>query len=209
MLERSAKLSNELGGGSLTALPIIETLDGEVSAYIPTNVISITDGQIYLEPSLFLAGIRPAINVGISVSRVGGNAQTKAMKKIAGSLRLDLAAFRELEAFAALGTELDKATQRQLDRGYVMVELLKQSQFGPLHFADQVISIYAGAKGYFDDVPRAKVSGAEKELLTFMREQKTEVRNKLIETGELSADVENGLKAALEEFKKQYTAGKK
>jgi len=209
LLERSAKLSNELGGGSLTALPIIETLDGEVSAYIPTNVISITDGQIYLEPSLFLAGIRPAINVGISVSRVGGNAQTKAMKKIAGSLRLDLAAFRELEAFASLGTELDKATQRQLDRGYVMVELLKQAQFGPLHFADQVISIYAGTKGYFDDVPRANVAAAEKDLLTFMREQKSEVRNKLIETGELSAEVENGLKAALEEFKKQYTAGKK
>jgi len=209
LLERSAKLSNELGGGSLTALPIIETLDGEVSAYIPTNVISITDGQIYLEPSLFLAGIRPAINVGISVSRVGGNAQTKAMKKIAGSLRLDLAAFRELEAFASLGTELDKATQRQLDRGYVMVELLKQAQFGPLHFADQVISIYAGTKGYFDDVPRANVAAAEKDLLTFMREQKSEVRNKLIETGELSADVENGLKAALEEFKKQYAAGKK
>ena len=209
LLERSAKLSNELGGGSLTALPIIETLDGEVSAYIPTNVISITDGQIYLEPSLFLAGIRPAINVGISVSRVGGNAQTKAMKKIAGSLRLDLAAFRELEAFAQLGTELDKATQKQLDRGYVMVELLKQPQFGPLHFADQVISIYAGTKGYFDDVPRAKVANAEKELLTFMREQKSEVRNKLIETGELSGDTENALKAALEEFKKQYDAGKK
>ena len=209
LLERSAKLSNELGGGSLTALPIIETLDGEVSAYIPTNVISITDGQIYLEPSLFLAGIRPAINVGISVSRVGGNAQTKAMKKIAGSLRLDLAAFRELEAFAQLGTELDKATQKQLDRGYVMVELLKQPQFGPLHFADQVISIYAGTKGYFDDVPRAKVAGAEKELLTFMREQKSEVRNKLIETGELAPDTENALKAALEEFKKQYAAGKK
>ncbi len=209
LLERSAKLSNELGGGSLTALPIIETLDGEVSAYIPTNVISITDGQIYLEPSLFLAGIRPAINVGISVSRVGGNAQTKAMKKIAGSLRLDLAAFRELEAFAALGTELDKATQRQLDRGYVMVELLKQPQFGPLHFADQVISIYAGTKGYFDDVPRAQVANAERELLTFMREQKSEVRNKLIETGELATDTENALKAALEEFKKQYAAGKK
>ena len=209
LLERSAKLSNELGGGSLTALPIIETLDGEVSAYIPTNVISITDGQIYLEPSLFLAGIRPAINVGISVSRVGGNAQTKAMKKIAGSLRLDLAAFRELEAFAQLGTELDKATQKQLDRGYVMVELLKQPQFGPLHFADQVISIYAGTKGYFDDVPRAKVANAEKELLTFMREQKSEVRNKLIETDELATDTENALKAALEEFKKQYAAGKK
>ena len=209
LLERSAKLSNELGGGSLTALPIIETLDGEVSAYIPTNVISITDGQIYLEPSLFLAGIRPAINVGISVSRVGGNAQTKAMKKIAGSLRLDLAAFRELEAFAQLGTELDKATQRQLDRGYAMVELLKQAQFGPLHFADQVISIYAGTKGYFDEVPRAQVAAAEKDLLAFMKEQKAEVRDKIISTGELATDTENALKAALEEFKTKYLAGKK
>ena len=148
LLERAVKLSDELGGGSMTALPIIETLEGEVSAYIPTNVISITDGQIYLEPDLFWKGIRPAINVGISVSRVGGNAQTKAMKKIAGSLRLDLAAFRELEAFAQLGTELDAATQQQLDRGYCMVELLKQPQYAPLHMADQVIVIYAGAKGY-------------------------------------------------------------
>ncbi len=209
LLERSAKLSDELGGGSLTALPIIETLDGEVSAYIPTNVISITDGQIYLEPSLFLAGIRPAINVGISVSRVGGNAQTKAMKKIAGSLRLDLAAFRELEAFAQLGTELDKATQRQLDRGYVMVELLKQPQFGPLHFADQVISIYAGTKGYLDDVPRAQVAGAERELLAYMKEQKSEVRDKIISTGELAGDTEAALKAALDEFKVKYLASKK
>ncbi|MDX1968712.1 MAG: F0F1 ATP synthase subunit alpha, partial [Planctomycetaceae bacterium] len=162
LLERSAKLSDELGGGSMTALPIIETLEGEVSAYIPTNVISITDGQIYLEPDLFFAGVRPAINVGISVSRVGGNAQTKAMKKVAGSLRLDLAAFRELEAFAQLGTELDKATQQQLDRGYRMVELLKQPQFQPLHFADQVISIFAGGKGYFDKVPVNRVQEAEK-----------------------------------------------
>ncbi len=209
LLERSAKLSDELGGGSLTALPIIETLDGEVSAYIPTNVISITDGQIYLEPSLFLAGIRPAINVGISVSRVGGNAQTKAMKKIAGSLRLDLAAFRELEAFAQLGTELDKATQRQLDRGYVMVELLKQPQFGPLHFADQVISIYAGTKGYLDDVPRSQVAGAEQELLAFMKEQKSEVRDKIISSGELAADTETALKFALDEFKAKYLASTK
>jgi F-type H+-transporting ATPase subunit alpha len=208
LLERSAKLSNELGGGSLTALPIIETLDGEVSAYIPTNVISITDGQIYLEPSLFLAGIRPAINVGISVSRVGGNAQNKAMKKIAGSLRLDLAAFRELEAFAQLGTELDKATQKQLDRGYRMVELLKQPQYQPMHVADQVISIYAGTRGYFDDVPRADVAACERELLTFMREQKSEVRNKLIETGTLDEALETALKGALDEFKKQYAAGK-
>jgi len=165
LLERAAKLSDELGGGSMTALPIIETLEGEVSAYIPTNVISITDGQIYLEPDLFFKGVRPAINVGISVSRVGGNAQTKAMKKVAGSLRLDLAAFRELEAFAQLGTELDKATQLQLDRGYRMVELLKQPQFQPLHVADQVISIYAGSKGYFDKVPVPRVQEAEKNML--------------------------------------------
>ena len=135
------------GGGSMTALPIIETLEGEVSAYIPTNVISITDGQIYLEPDLFFAGVRPAVNVGISVSRVGGNAQKKAMKKVAGSLRLDLAAFRELEAFAQLGTDLDTATQRQLDRGQRMVELLKQPQYEPYRWFDQVISIFAGTKG--------------------------------------------------------------
>ena len=153
LLERACKLSDELGGGSMTALPIIETLEGEVSAYIPTNVISITDGQIYLQPDLFFAGVRPAINVGISVSRVGGNAQTKAMKSVAGSLRLDLAAFRELEAFAQLGTELDKATQRQLDRGYRMVELLKQPQYEPRPVVDQVIAIFAGTQGYFDKVP--------------------------------------------------------
>src|SRR5215468_3380276 len=150
LLERAAKLSNENGGGSITSLPIIETQEGDVSAYIPTNVISITDGQIYLEPELFFSGVRPAINVGISVSRVGGNAQVKAMKKIAGSLRLDLASFRELEAFAQLGTELDKATQRQLDRGAAMVELLKQPQYVPAHVADQIISIYAGTKGFLD-----------------------------------------------------------
>ena len=164
LLERAAKLSDDLGGGSMTALPIIETLEGEVSAYIPTNVISITDGQIYLEPDLFFAGVRPAINVGISVSRVGGNAQTKAMKKIAGSLRLDLAAFRALEAFAQLGTELDKETQAQLDRGYLMVELLKQPQYRPMHVADQVISIYAGTKGYLDGTPPKRVAEVEKQL---------------------------------------------
>ena len=146
----------------MTALPIIETLEGEVSAYIPTNVISITDGQIYLEPDLFFAGVRPAMNVGISVSRVGGNAQTKAMKKIAGSLRLDFAAFRALEAFAQLGTELDKDTQAQLDRGYLMVELLKQPQYRPMHVADQVISIYAGTKGYLDGTPPHHVAEVEK-----------------------------------------------
>lgn len=206
LLERAAKLSDELGGGSMTALPIIETLEGEVSAYIPTNVISITDGQIYLEPDLFFAGVRPAINVGISVSRVGGNAQTKAMKKVAGSLRLDLAAFRELEAFAQLGTELDKATQQQLDRGYRMVELLKQPQFEPLHAADQVISIFAGGKGYFDKVPVSRVQEAEKFLLQFIKEEKSEVRNAIIQSGQLDADTEKALVAALNEFEQRWAA---
>jgi F-type H+-transporting ATPase subunit alpha len=201
LLERAVKLSDELGGGSMTALPIIETLEGEVSAYIPTNVISITDGQIYLEPDLFWKGIRPAINVGISVSRVGGNAQTKAMKKIAGSLRLDLAAFRELEAFAQLGTELDKATQQQLDRGYRMVELLKQPQYQPLHVADQVIVIYAGTKGYFDKVPVVDVQETEKELLEFIQTEHADMRDKLIESGALTDEVEAALKSALDAFR--------
>ena len=162
-------------------------------------MISITDGQIYLEPDLFFAGVRPAINVGISVSRVGGNAQTKAMKKVAGSLRLDLAAFRELEAFAQLGTDLDKATQQQLDRGYRMVELLKQPQFQPLHYADQVFSIFAGTNGFFDAVPVDKVLEVEQEMIQFMREQKSEVRDAMVETGELDAEA---LTAALTEFAK-------
>ena len=161
-------------GGSLTALPIIETQEGEVSAYIPTNVISITDGQIYLQPDLFFAGIRPAIDVGVSVSRVGGKAQIPAMKQIAGSLRLDLAAFRELEAFAQLGTELDKATQAQLDRGYRMVEILKQPQFKPMNVVDQVMIIYAGTKGYLDKVDIKQVSKWEEQFLRFMKEQRTE-----------------------------------
>jgi F-type H+-transporting ATPase subunit alpha len=193
-------------GGSLTALPIIETLEGEVSAYIPTNVISITDGQIYLQPDLFYAGVRPAIDVGISVSRVGGKAQTNAMKSIAGSLRLDLAAFRELEAFAQLGTDLDKATQSQLDRGYRMVEILKQGQFKPLHFADQVMVIYAGTKGYLDKIPRAQVQEWERQFLIFMKEQKMEVRNKLIKDKKLSKELEADLKAALEFFGSQFKA---
>ena len=208
LLERSAKLSDELGGGSMTALPIIETLEGEVSAYIPTNVISITDGQIYLEPDLFFAGVRPAINVGISVSRVGGNAQTKAMKSVAGSLRLDLAAFRELEAFAQLGTELDTATQAQLDRGYRMVELLKQPQYQPMPMADQVISIYAGTHGYFDSVALADVAETEKEMLQFMRDEKSEVLNKIVETGVLDDETEEQLKAALDEFRVRLEATK-
>ena len=207
LLERSARLSDELGGGSMTALPIIETLEGEVSAYIPTNVISITDGQIYLEPDLFWKGIRPAINVGISVSRVGGNAQTKAMKKIAGSLRLDLAAFRELEAFAQLGTELDKATQQQLDRGYRMVELLKQPQYVPMHVVDQVTSIFAGARGYFDGVPVEDVAEAEKEMLAFIREEKSAVRDKLLEENALTDEINEMLSAALAEWSERYAAG--
>src|SRR3954447_9224847 len=167
-LERAVKLSDELGGGSLTALPIIETQEGEVSAYIPTNVISITDGQIYLEPELFFAGVRPAINVGISVSRVGGNAQVKAMKKIAGSLRLDLASYRELEAFSQLGTELDKATQRQLDRGAAMVELLKQPQYKPMPVEQEVMMIYAGTQGALDDVAVNRIAEFQNSFLTYV-----------------------------------------
>jgi len=206
LLERACKLNDKLGGGSMTALPIIETLEGEVSAYIPTNVISITDGQIYLEPDLFFAGVRPAINVGISVSRVGGNAQTKGMKRVAGSLRLDLAAFRELEAFAQLGTELDKATQRQLDRGYRMVELLKQPQYEPRPVADQVIAIFAGTQGYFDKFPASEVARAEKELMIFMKEKRSDVRNKIVQTGALDDATMADLRKALDEFLKQSEA---
>src|SRR4030095_10854728 len=170
------KLSDEKGGGSLTALPIIETQEGEVSAYIPTNVISITAGKIYLEPDLFFAGVRPAINVGISVSRVGGNAQTKAMKKIAGSLRLDLAAYRELEAFAQLGTELDKATQAQLDRGARLVELLKQPEYKPMPTEQQVIVIYAATKGFMDDVPLNRINEFQNALLTYVDTSASQLR---------------------------------
>jgi F-type H+-transporting ATPase subunit alpha len=191
-------------GGSMTALPLIETLEGEVSAYIPTNVISITDGQIYLQPDLFFAGVRPAVDVGISVSRVGGKAQIPAMKKVAGGLRLDLAAFRELEAFAQLGTELDKATQQQLDRGYRMVELLKQPQYQPMDVVDQVMSIYAGSEGYLDQVPIKEVSRWEEQFLSFMRDRKADVRNLLVKERKLSDAVVAGLKAALGEFKSQY-----
>ncbi len=191
-------------GGSLTALPIIETLEGEVSAYIPTNVISITDGQIYLQPDLFFAGVRPAIDVGISVSRVGGKAQIPAMKKVAGGLRLDLAAFRELEAFAQLGTDLDKATQQQLDRGYRMVELLKQPQYRPMHVVDQVISIYAGNEGFLDEVPTRDVSQYEVELHKFMRDEKSEVWALLDKEKKMTDEVVRQLKAALNEFKARY-----
>ena len=207
LLERSAKLSDDLGAGSLTSLPIIETQEGEVSAYIPTNVISITDGQIYLQPDLFFKGVRPAMNAGISVSRVGGAAQIKAMKKVAGGLRLDLAAFRELEAFAQLGTELDPATQAQLDRGYRMVELLKQPQYAPLNVAEQVISIYAATRGFMDDVEVPNISDFEGKMLEFFRDRKTDVIAKLTEAKDLTNEVEDGIKAAIEEFKKGYRPG--
>ena len=204
LLERSAKLSDELGAGSLTSLPIIETLEGEVSAYIPTNVISITDGQIYLQPDLFFAGIRPAMNVGISVSRVGGNAQIKAMKKVAGGLRLDLAAFRELEAFAQLGTELDEATQRRLDRGYRMVELLKQGQYKPLDVYDQVLSMYAGTRGHLDEIPTVDVLRWEAEYLEFVRAKYSQIREKLEETKDLTDEVRDLMETAIAEFQKTF-----
>ena len=201
LLERAVKLSDAHGGGSLTALPIIETQEGEVSAYIPTNVISITDGQIYLEPDLFFAGVRPAINVGISVSRVGGNAQVKAMKKVAGSLRLDLAAYRELEAFAQLGTELDKATQAQLDRGARLVELLKQPQYKPMPVEQEVMMIYAGTNRYLDDVPVNRVQEFQNSFLQYVDASQSALRQQLATKKDLTPELENQLKEALKAFK--------
>jgi F-type H+-transporting ATPase subunit alpha len=195
-------------GGSLTALPVIETLEGEVSAYIPTNVISITDGQIYLEPDLFFAGVRPAINVGISVSRVGGKAQIKAMKKVAGSLRLDLAAFRDLEAFAQLGTDLDQATQRQLDRGKRMVELLKQGQYHPYHVADQVVSIFTGTQGIVDDLPVDQVREFELELLQHIKDAFPEIREQLVEKGELTDELSEKMREVIRNFKDHFVGEK-
>ena len=210
LLERAVKLSNELGGGSLTALPIIETQEGEVSAYIPTNVISITDGQIYLVPDLFRANVRPAIDVGISVSRVGGSAQVKAMKAktVAGGLRLNLAAFRELEAFAQLGTELDKTTQAQIDRGRRMVEILKQPQFRPMHVIDQVIVIYAGANGFVDAVPVEKVRDWEGRLLRYVHDNQQPFWDGLAAKKELTKDIEAELRRVLAQFNEAYLAGK-
>src|SRR5262245_9488041 len=191
-------------GGSLTALPIVETLEGEVSAYIPTNVISITDGQIYLVPDLFFAGVRPAVDAGISVSRVGGNAQVAAMKQVAGSLRLDLASFRSLEAFALLGTELDKASQAQLDRGYRMVEILKQPAFQPMNVIDQVLILFAGTNGFLDKVPLKQVADWQNQFLAYMREQKSEVRNKLAKEKKISKELEAELRRAVEGFAPQF-----
>ena len=205
LLERAAKLSDENGGGSMTALPLIETKGGDVSAYIPTNVISITDGQIYLESDLFFSGVRPAINVGISVSRVGGNAQTKAMKKVAGRLRLDLAQFRELEAFAEFGSDLDKASQAQLDRGARVVEILKQKQYSPYPVQDQVISIYAVTNGYLDDLPIKSVADFERGLLDHMSSRHADVGEAINESGKLEEDLETRLREAIDEFKSSFT----
>jgi F-type H+-transporting ATPase subunit alpha len=194
-------------GGSMTALPLIETLEGEVSAYIPTNVISITDGQIFLDPDLFFAGVRPAVNVGISVSRVGGNAQIKAMKKIASTLRLDLAAFRELEAFAQLGTELDAATQRQLDRGIRMVELLKQPQYRPYPIEEQVVSILAGTKGHLDEVPTASVPAFEEAMLKHLRREHPEILDEIRDKQEISEDLGDKIGEVVTNFKGHYLKG--
>lgn len=204
LLERAAKLSDELGGGSLTALPIIETQAGDVSAYIPTNVISITDGQIYLEPDLFYAGVRPAVNVGLSVSRVGGAAQTKAMKQVAGTLRLDLAQFRELAAFAAFGADLDKATMSQIERGKRMVELLKQDQYVPLPVEDQVILLFVGTQGHLDDIPVEAIKKFEAEFLHFMRDRKTDIKNELKDKKVIDDATKEKLTAAIGEFKKIF-----
>ncbi|MBL4699703.1 MAG: F0F1 ATP synthase subunit alpha, partial [Phycisphaeraceae bacterium] len=200
----ATKLSDENGGGSLTALPIIETQEGDVSAYIPTNVISITDGQIYLEPELFFAGVRPAINVGISVSRVGGNAQIKAMKQVAGTLRLDLAAFRELEAFAQLGTDLDAATKRQLDRGAAMVELLKQSQYVPMDVIDEVLQIFAGSKGYLDDLSKNEVPVFAVKLLEHFKAAGSAVREELVQAQAINSDLSDKIAASIKQFKASW-----
>lgn len=204
LLERAAKLNDTHGGGSLTALPIIETQAGDVSAYIPTNVISITDGQVYLEPDLFYAGIRPAINVGLSVSRVGGAAQVKAMKKVAGTLRLDLAQYRELAAFAQFGSDLDKATMQRLERGKRMVELLKQPQYQPMPVQEQVVVLYAGTRGYLDDIPVEAIGKFEREFLDFMKNSKGDILQTIKDTNDLDEATEEKLKAAIEEFKKTF-----
>jgi F-type H+/Na+-transporting ATPase subunit alpha len=204
LLERCAKLSDDLGGGSLTGLPIIETKGNDVSAYIPTNVISITDGQIFLETDLFNSGVRPAINVGVSVSRVGGNAQTKAMKSVAGRLRLDLAQYRELEAFSAFGSDLDKASKAQLERGARLVELLKQPQYTPYPVERQVVSIWAGTSGALDDIPVADISRFEKEFLDFVGRQHKGIYDAILADTKIEGDIVDQLNNAIEEFKKTF-----
>jgi F-type H+/Na+-transporting ATPase subunit alpha len=206
LLERASKLSDELGGGSLTALPIIETKGGDVSAYIPTNVISITDGQIYLEPDLFFSGVRPAINVGISVSRVGGNAQTKAMKKVAGRLRLDLAQYRALEAFAEFGSELDKASQQQLARGARVVEVLKQPQYEPVPVERQVVYVYVATGGYLDELPTVDSRRFVEEFAQYLDTRHPDILSGIRDSGQLADDAETKLKAAIEEFASTFVA---
>lgn len=205
LLERASKLSDDLGGGSLTALPVIETQEGDVAGYIPTNVISITDGQIYLETNLFNAGVRPAIDVGISVSRVGGNAQIKAMKKIAGMLRLDLAQFRELEAFAKFGSDLDKATQQQITLGQRMVEILKQDQYAPMSVEKQVAIIWAGNNGHLNDIELDEVKRFEEEFLSYLETNCASTLDGIRDSGELSDEIVENLKKAVDEFKKGFT----
>jgi F-type H+-transporting ATPase subunit alpha len=206
LLERAAKMSNEEGGGSLTALPVIETQAGDVSAYIPTNVISITDGQIFLESDLFYSGVRPAVNVGISVSRVGGNAQIKAMRQVAGTLRLDLAQYRELAAFAQFGSDLDAATQRQLNRGSRLVEILKQDQYVPLPVERQVLILYAATNGYVDTVEVPHLKRYEQELFRFVETRRPEVFKSILEKKQLDDDLKATLNAVLEEFGAQFAA---
>ncbi|HOA48763.1 MAG: hypothetical protein RL702_462 [Pseudomonadota bacterium] len=204
LLERAAKMNDSLGGGSLTALPIIETQAGDVSAYIPTNVISITDGQIFLETGLFYQGIRPAINVGLSVSRVGGAAQTKAMKKVAGSIKLELAQYREMAAFAQFGSDLDASTQRLLNRGARLTELLKQAQFSPLSFEEQTVSIFAGTNGYLDSIPTSDVTRYEAEMLSFVREKHADVLKLIRESRDFGDEAKKQTIAALDAFAKQF-----
>ncbi len=207
LLERSAKLSDDLGGGSLTSLPIVETQEGEVSAYIPTNVISITDGQIYLQPDLFFRGQRPAMNAGISVSRVGGSAQIPAMKQVAGGLRLDLAAFRELEAFAQLGSDLDAATQARLDRGYAMNELLKQGVCKPLDVIDEVFVIYAGTHGFVDAIPLKKISQWEADFIAYLHDRKQDLWDKVNDQRKLNPELNAEIDAAIGEFNEEFKKG--
>lgn len=206
LLERAAKLSEKYGGGSLTALPVIETQAGDVSGYIPTNVISITDGQIYLEPELFYAGIRPAVNVGLSVSRVGGAAQIKAMKQVAGMLRLDLAQYRELAAFAQFASDLDKATLLQIERGKRMVELLKQDQYQPMPVEDQILVIFAGTQGYLDDIPVEQVKAFEEGFLRFVKAERPELRKEIKEKKELTDELKQKIVDAITTFKKSFRA---
>ena len=205
LLERAAKLNDKLGEGSLTSLPIIETQAGDVSAYIPTNVISITDGQIYLEPGLFYSGVRPAINVGLSVSRVGGSAQIKAMRQVAGSLRLDLAQYREMAAFAQFGSDLDKATQAQLAKGSRLVEVLKQPQYKPLSVEKQIVIVYAGNNGYLDDFPESSLKKYEEELYPFIEEKFPEIERELKEKKELDSSLKEKIEKALKEFNSKFT----